>query len=113
MSKSFKELLVWEKSMLLVEDIYTLCMSLPESEKYNMTSQIKRCVSSIPANIAEGHGKKSFKDFKNYLFISRGSSYELETFLILIERIYKIDTKQEQGKTVEIQKMISGLIKSL
>ena len=99
--------------MELVENIYHLTDSLPDSEKFHITSQIHRCATSVPANIAEGHGRGSSKDFQRYLFISRGSAYELETFLLLIERLYKRDLQKEKDILDEIQKMLSGLIKSL
>lgn len=99
--------------MNLVMDIYTMCKDIPESEKYHMISQLQRCSTSIPANIAEGHGRNSIKDFQRFLFIARGSAFELETFLILAERVHAIETQELQKNTQEIQKMISGLIKSI
>jgi len=81
--RNFKELEVWKEGRVLVKDVYLLTKSLPEDEKFGLTSQIKRCVISIPSNIAEGSAKDSQKDFARFLQISLGSSFELESHLIL------------------------------
>lgn len=70
--RNFRELEVWKDARKLVKDIYLLTKSLPDTEKYGLTSQINRCVISIPVNIAEGSAKNSQKDFVRYLQISLG-----------------------------------------
>jgi len=81
--RNFRKLNVWIDARHLVKEIYLLTSKLPNSEKFGLISQINRCVISIPANIAEGSAKDSSKDFIRFLQISLGSSYELETHLIL------------------------------
>ena len=109
-----KDLEVWKKSMDLVEDVYKLMKQLPESEKYGLISQIKRSSISIPSNIAEGAGRASTKEFIRYLDIATGSLSELETQLLLLERLGFCST--EENLTEEIQtigKMLYGLKLSL
>lgn len=77
-------LLIWRKSMTLVKGVYLLTEKLPSDEKYGLTSQIRRCAVSIPSNIAEGAGRNNVKEFNQFLGIATGSSYELETQLILL-----------------------------
>lgn len=72
--RNFRELEVWKEARVLVKKIYNLTKVLPETERYGLTSQINRCVVSIPANIAEGCGKYSNRDFARFLQISLGSS---------------------------------------
>jgi four helix bundle protein len=80
---NFKETEVWKESRVLAKEIYLLTNSLPQEEKFGLISQIRRCVISIPSNIAEGAAKDSQKDFLRYLEISLGSSFELESHLLL------------------------------
>ncbi|MEO9210542.1 MAG: four helix bundle protein [Ginsengibacter sp.] len=113
---NFKELLVWQKSMDLVELVYKLIDCFPKDEKYGLVSQVQRCAVSIPSNIAEGSGRASKKEFQHFLSIAIGSSFELETQLILAFKFNYIAESQlnEFEKLVsEIQKMIHGLYKSL
>jgi len=77
--KSYKELIVWQKSMTLVKELYKLTESFPENEKFGLTSQMRRASISIPSNIAEGWGRLSRKNYIQFLRISRGSLFELET----------------------------------
>lgn len=109
----FTELNVWKKSLDLVEDIYSLTKELPESEKFNFVSQINRSALSIPSNIAEGAGRNSKKEFQRFLNIATGSSYELETQLLLTNRIFNINTDFIVKDLKEVQKMIYALNKSL
>jgi four helix bundle protein len=110
---NYKELIVWQKSIDLVERVYQLAKQLPDSEKFTFTSQITRSALSIPSNIAEGAGRKSNKDFGRFLSIANGSAYELETQLILMEKIFSIKTIETLDLLMEIQRMIYGLSKTL
>ena len=112
--KNHKDLDVWDKAMDLVEDIYTLTKQFPKEEVYGLTSQIKRAVISIPSNIAEGAGRKGSKEFVQYLYISMGSLAEVETQILLAQRL-KFVTEVEQilEKIVNIRQMIHGLIRYL
>ncbi|MGE8537506.1 four helix bundle protein [Chryseobacterium sp.] len=76
---NYKELIVWQKSVDLVTEIYTVTTAFPKEELYGLTSQIRRSSISIPSNIAEGHSRRSTSDYLQFLKIARGSSAELET----------------------------------
>ena len=110
---SYKDLKVWEKAFNLVLDVYNVTDLLPDSEKFNFTSQINRSALSVPSNIAEGAGRNSKKDFQRFLNIATGSSYELETQLLLINKIYNVNTELVIEKVKEVQKMIYALNKSM
>ncbi len=110
---NFRELKVWNKAIEIVEGIYLLAKKLPESEKFAFTSQITRCSISIPSNIAEGAGRGTNKDFIRFLNMATGSCYELETQLILINKIFRIEVEEMISKTHEVEKMIFALRKSL
>ena len=111
---NFKELIVWQKSIQLAIKTYNFSKTLSLQDQYIFSTQLSRCVFSIPSNIAEGAGKDSPKDFCRYLSISAGSSFELETHLIILKEIQP-NKKSEIDpllKEVEIiQKMIFGLKK--
>lgn len=76
---SYRDLIVWQKSMTLVTEIYTATKSFPSEELYGLTSQIRRSAVSIPSNIAEGYGRNSTGDYKRFLQIAAGSVFELQT----------------------------------
>lgn len=112
----FEELKVWQKAMEITERVYILTSSFPEEEKYGLTSQIKRSAVSIPSNIAEGAGRNTNGEFKNFLGIANGSSNELFSQLMLSYRLNLVDfTKVDPilKDVREIQKMNYALIKSL
>jgi len=110
----FKNLKVWHTSMELVELVYVITKSLPNSEAFNLISQINRSAVSIPSNIAEGKGRGSDKEFKQFLYIARGSLFELRTQLELARRLGYIDSdKKVIEKIVEVQSMLNSLIQKL
>ncbi|MGN6646752.1 MAG: four helix bundle protein [Cytophaga sp.] len=112
----YKELKVWQKSMNITAEIYKVTEELPEKEKFNLTSQIRRSAVSIPSNIAEGAGRNSKKDFSHFLSVALGSSFELETQVILTEKLNyltKDQIEQLLSQLIEVQSMILGLKKSL
>jgi len=113
--KNFKKLTVWQKSMVLVKDVYILVKQLPVEEKYGLQSQTSRAVISIPSNIAEGCSRHSDKEFKRFLEIALGSAFELETQLLLIQELKLVDKELIViiDKTCEIQKMLQGLMRSV
>jgi len=84
--ESFKDLFVWQKGIELVNDIYKLTKQFPKDEVYGLTSQIRRAAISIPANIAEGCGRGTTKNYIQFLEISRGSLLELETLIIIAKK---------------------------
>lgn len=112
--RNFRELKVWQDARILVKKIYLITKLLPDSEKFGLISQMNRCSVSITSNIAEGCGKYSNKDFVRFLQISLGSSYELESHLILCEDLGFIPLEQVSPiikNTQLLQKRIASLIK--
>lgn len=108
----FKELKVWQKSMVLVSKIYLKSHDFPKDEMYGLTSQIRRSSISIASNIAEGCGRKTNSDFNNFLGIALGSSFELETQLIISKNLgfMKDDGFNQLEKEIQhIQNMIIKL----
>lgn len=106
---NFRKLQIWQIGIELNRDVYTLVKSFPAADKYILTSQILRSSISIPSNIAEGSGRKTDKEFKQYLSIAIGSSYELETQLIIAETYGYISSEQLEiisNKLIELQKKI-------
>jgi four helix bundle protein len=81
--KSYKDLLVWQKGIELVKLVYAVSSLIPDDERFGLISQIRRCSVSVPSNIAEGYGRATTAYFIQFLNISRGSLFELETQLIL------------------------------
>lgn len=114
---SYKDLLIWQKGIDLAVDVYSLTRDFPETEKFALSSQIKRSASSISANIAEGYGRQSSKSYSQFIKISRGSLFELETHLILAERLNFIAEKELYDKIknqiIEEGKMLNSFIKKL
>ncbi len=109
---NFKELNVWKKARNLNTRIYPLKKRFPEDEKFGLTSQIRRSSVSISSNIAEGSSRSSNKDFIRFLRIALGSSFELETQLILSSDLKIIESKEVDQVIIEInevQKMLRGL----
>lgn len=112
----FKELEVWQRAVKLSVDIYHLTKRFPDTEKYGLISQLNRSAVSLPSNIAEGAGRNSNGEFKQFLGIATGSLFERETQLIVSKEIgiiskTELDTLAEKIST--IIKMIAGLKKSL
>lgn len=113
---NFKELQVWQKSIDLASFIYQLTASFPKDERYGLTSQIQRSAISIPSNITEGCGRVSDKELQHFISISMGSSYEMETQIILAHKLKYIsdDQRKDFEESVQpVQKMLYGLYNSL
>ena len=113
--KNHKELLVLQKAMQLVVDVYNLIRLLPKEETYGLSDQMRRAAISIPSNIAEGNARSSQKDMVHFLYIAQGSRAELETQLELCELIGYISKERLEPvlmQTQEIGRMLSSLIKS-
>src|SRR5688572_10826237 len=92
--RSFRDLLVWQQAMTLAKDCYFLTKGFPKEELYGMTSQMRRAAASVPANIAEGSGRGSRKDYQQFLRIALGSLRELETYLLLCTTVELTRTEQ-------------------
>lgn len=112
--RSYKELLVWQKSMVLVEEIYQVTTSFPETEKFGLTIQMRNAAISIPSNIAEGWGRQSRKNYIQFLRVSRGSLSELETQMLIAKALkYYNNSDNLEDLITEISKMLNSLIKKL
>ena len=98
---SYRDLKAWQLSMDVVEHVYQLTQAFPKQETYGLTSQVQRAAVSIPSNIAEGHTRDSTKEFLHHLSIALGSLSELETQLILSERLRYINTSRVERSSVE------------
>ena len=112
--KSYEDLIVWQKSVCLVEEIYTLTSSFPKSELFGLTSQMNRSAVSVPSNIAEGFGRRSRDEFKRYLKISLGSLYELKTQVLISNRLGFITYQQMKSLEdlfLSIDKIIHTILK--
>lgn len=110
---NYKTLEAWKKAILLVKEVYLICKLYPREELYALTSQTKRAVISIPANIAEGHGRKTKRDTLQFLYISRGSLYEVETLLniaVMIELLNDKNFEKIVPLTDECMRLLNGLI---
>ena len=109
-------MIVWQKAMGMVENIYTLTQSLPKEELFSLINQIRRAAISVPSNIAEGYGRQSKKEYQQFLSIANGSVCEIETQLLLCVRIGYLteeNTKDTFQLLSEIGKMIIAIKQKL
>ena len=110
--KDHKELDVWKESVDLVVQVYTVTKDFPKDELYGLTNQIRRAAVSIPSNISEGAARNTEKEFVQFLHIALGSASELETQLIIAQRLhYTNDLQQVFDKLTTVMKLINGLIR--
>jgi four helix bundle protein len=113
---SYRDLRVWQDAMTLAESCYRLTRQFPRDEVFGLTSQIRRAAGSIPANIAEGHGRENTGSFVQHLRISQGSLKEMETHLLLADRVGIVPEQDLQPVLAQCEslgKMIRALIRSL
>ena len=111
--QSHEDLNVWKDSIKLVTKIYKLTKEFPKSELYGLTNQIRRSAISIPSNIAEGSGRKSKKEYIQFLYISLGSIVELDTQLLIAVNLGYLSNKEIRADLLTIKKMLIGLIHSI
>jgi four helix bundle protein len=114
--ENYKELIAWQKSMVLALEIYRVTRDFPSAELYGLTNQLRRAAVSIPSNIAEGQGRGSGREFERYLRIANGSRQEVETQLLIAEGLGYIDNDTVQvltNKIVELGRILSGLRRSV
>ncbi len=114
--KDYRDLIVWQKAMNLVEFAYRTTAKFPKEELYGLTSQMRRAAVSIPSNIAEGQARNTTRDFLHFLAIAYGSLKEIETQVLIAERLGYIDDRQCNDlvqSTTEVARLISGLANSL
>jgi four helix bundle protein len=114
--RNFKRLLIWQKAMEIVNAVYQVIDKFPREEKFGLRSQVTRSAVSIAANIAEGSAKSSQKEYKYYVEVALGSSYELETHILIVERLGWIaqkETKDILKLIEEEQRMLSSFLDKL
>ena len=114
--QSYKELLIWQKGIVLVDTVYDATDLFPKSELFGLTSQCRRSAVSIPSNIAEGSQRVSDKEFSNFILIAKGSLAELETQMIIAQRRKLLLSEKEKilfGQIEELNKMIYSFYQKL
>lgn len=114
--QTYRDLEVWQKGMDLVVEVYGIAKLFPKDEQFGLTNQIRRSVVSVPANIAEGHGRLHRGDFVRFLSVARGSLVETETHLQIAVRLEYLHRDQAKGVWLlcqEVGRLLSGLIRSL
>ena len=114
--RSHRDLIVWQKAMDLVEAVYKATASFPKEETYALTSQIRRAVVSIPANIAEGQGRRLTKEYLYFLANARGSLLELDTHLEIAARLKYLSRENYSGlrdRLDEVAKILNGLMRAV
>ena len=112
--KSHKDLIVWQKGILLCKSVYKIIDKFPKEEAYGLSSQMRRAVVSIPSNIAEGRSRGTRKDFAQFLRIALGSASELETQIEIARVLSYINTQEARvldEQLSEVSRMIMGLLK--
>jgi four helix bundle protein len=111
--KDFRDLIVWQKAMLLGREVFLLCRKLPKGEAFGLVTQMRRAAVSVPSNIAEGHGRLSDSQFRRFLGSARGSLYELQTQLELADDLGFLapGSRKELIELLnEVSRLINGLI---
>jgi len=114
--KHYREMIVWQKGMQLVKEVYSLTKKLPKEELYVLTHQMRRSAVSIPSNIAEGQARAGTKEFAHFLSIATGSKAELQTQLLIcvdIGYFSSVDITTAMELSEEVGKMLNSLIRKL
>ena len=114
--RSYRELVVWQKAVALVIDVYSITKGFPRDEIYGLTSQLRRSAVSIPSNIAEGQGRATKGEFVQFLGHARGSLFELETQIVIAKALGYIAPETEERLTAqvtEVARILNGLLTSL
>jgi len=114
--KTYRDLIVWQKSMTFVTEIYKATKTLPKEEQFGLISQTRRCAVSVPSNIAEGYGRKSKRDYVRFLLVAMGSLFELQTQLQISLNLEEVRKQQYDflfESSREVERMLSALINKL
>ena len=110
--RSYRDLVVWQKGMALASDVYRLTRLMPKQEEFRLSSQMIRAAASVPANLAEGHGRGTRKDYAKFVSTAKGSLAELETFLLLVLDLELAPTercKSVLAQADEVGRMLTSL----
>ncbi len=116
MRASFYKLIAWQKAMVLAEQIYKTTGSFPREERFGLTAQLRKCAVSVPSNIAEGHGRLTAGEWRQFLGQARGSVLEMQTQLVLAKRLGFADStalEADLGLSEEVGRIINGLLASI
>jgi len=116
MAQAFQDLVVWQRAMEMTISIYRLTRSFPNDEKYGLTSQLRRAAVSVASNIAEGRGRNTEGEFRQFLGLAQGSNYEVQTQILVATRLEMGQPellREAQNLSVEVGKMLSSLIAAL
>jgi four helix bundle protein len=111
-----RKLIAWQESIEMVKRIYVITSKFPETEKFGITSQLRRATVSVPCNIAEGAGRNTKKEFRNFLYISSGSSSEVDTLLFISEKLGYLkdfEFKNLESLNDKVGALLNGLIRSI
>jgi four helix bundle protein len=114
--QSYRDLIVWKKSMALVLDVYRCTQAFPRIETYGLTSQLRRAAVSVPSNIAEGQARLSTGEFKQFLGNARGSLMEVETQILIAQDLGYLNQDQTDcllSAAAEVGRILNGLLASL
>ncbi len=110
--ESYRDLLVWQRAMTLIEEVYRVSETFPTREQYGLTAQLRRACVSVAANVAEGHTRGSRKDYAHFVSMARGSLAEVETYLILIGRL-KLADREEIKPLWQLAQEVSKMLTTL
>ena len=116
MVQSFRDLVVWQKSLQMAVTVYRLTQGFPKEEVYGLSSQLRRAAVSVPSNIAEGHGRLGTGEYRQFVGVARGSNFELQTQLEIARALQLGDKKllgEAEGLSHEVGKMIFGVLDSI
>jgi len=116
MSHSYRDLIVWQRAIAMVTEVYRATQSFPREETYGLTSQLRRSAVSVASNIAEGQGRISKPEFRQFLGMARGSLIEMETQIVIARNLAYISRDTEErlaGSSGEVSRLLHGLMQSL
>jgi four helix bundle protein len=115
-TQGYQDLVAWQKAMELVTTVYRVTRSWPQEEQYGLTSQVRRAAVAIPSNLAEGHGRSGRREFAHHVSIAYGSLCELETQLLIAQRLDYSDaeaTESLMNRIADVRRLTNGLLRSL
>ena len=114
--KSFRELIVWQKAIQMTKQVYRISQGMPDSERFGLTSQMRRAATSVPSNITEGYGRGTTRDYVRFLWNANGSVCELETQLLIAKEL-RLGEEPALSRVLEnlaeCARVLAGLIRSL
>ena len=114
--QSYKQLIAWQKGIDLVTEVYRVTRTFPRDELYGLTNQLRRAAVSVPSNIAEGQGRLSRGEFRQFLGHARGSVFELESQILIARNLKYLNEKDSESlllRVTEVGRVLNGLLKSL